>query len=147
MRALVIILTTRVIAACSSPTSPVTIEMHRAQWKAKGIVNYDFTYDAGLGFINRPPGPWRIQVRGDTVRAVMRLADSSQLDPLFWPTIDRLFDIASEGAVEGRLVNVEFDPLLSYPTLIQYVPEPDRGSDYRARELQAIPSLPNYFRR
>lgn len=127
------------IAACSSATSPVSIEMHRAQWKSHGLANYDYTYEFFAGFSSGPANePLRVMVRQDTVRSA-QLADGTPLTPGYLPTIDELFDRALAAAKDGSLKTVTFDPDLGYPTLIAYDRVPDALQSEQASALQAQP--------
>ncbi|HUC39306.1 MAG TPA: DUF6174 domain-containing protein [Gemmatimonadales bacterium] len=139
VRRLSAVITAAVITACSSPTSPDNVRAHLADWKARGIVNYDYTYEIDGGFFNGPHGPVRVEVRQDTVRSVILLADSTTLDPRSWPTIDALFNNALGAAHDGSLARITFDPVLAYPTLIQFDVVPDRVSALRASDLQTQP--------
>ena len=128
------------IAACSNPTSPETIQAHRADWEAHRLVNYDYTYEYDGGNVSGPSGqPLRVQVRQDTVRSVVLLADGTQLTPAYWPTIEKLFDRALSAAQDGSLAHITFDPVLAYPTIVDYVPRPDVIAAEHAGALQAPP--------
>ncbi len=130
---------TAIAVSCSSPTSPASILEHRADWKARALANYDYTYEFAAGFSSGPAGqPIRLQVRQDTVRSA-QLFDGTLLSDGYLPTIDALFERALAAARDGSLKSITFDPDLGYPTLIAYNAVPDAMQSERAAALQVQP--------
>jgi hypothetical protein len=130
---------TAIAVACSSPTSPASILEYRANWKARGFTNYDYTYEFAAGFSNGPAGqPIRLQVRQDTVRSA-KLFDGTPVSAGYLPTIDALFERALAAASAGSLKSITFDPDLGYPTLIAYNAASDAVQGEEATALQVQP--------
>ena len=129
------------ILACSSSTGPASVEsviVHQAMWKDQKLTNYSYTYQfrAFNAFANQP---LRLEVRGDTVRSVIILATGDSIDPTYFPTIDAIFDRALHAAQNGSLTRIAFDPVRSYPTLIDYEAFPDALSFEQVSGLESLP--------
>jgi len=79
-------------------------------WAAHGLTDYSYTYEfvAFNAFANQAI---RLGVRQDTVRSAVLLATGQVLaSPTFFPTIDKLFDLALADATAGSLRVIAFDP-------------------------------------
>ena len=83
--------------------------------------------------------PLQLVVRNDTVEGVT-FFDTHQLVPgpyTFWLTIDGLFEEAVSAAGGRQLTAISFDPLLSYPTRMNFIPRPDVSSSIEATDLSS----------
>lgn len=139
LRVITAVVVSVLVAGCSNPTSPQSIDMRRARWKSHGLANYDYTYEFAAGFSSGPANqPLRLIVRQDTVRSA-RLSDGTPVTASYLPTIDALFDRALAAANDGSLKSITFDPDLGYPTMIAYVALPDRTQSEEASALQTQP--------
>ena len=129
------------LISCSNPTEPTSvlnILANRAEWTRRKPANYSYTYQfaAFNAFANQP---LRVEVRQDTVRSVVVLATGDSIAPIYFPTIDALFDRALGAAQSGSLTRIAFDPVLGYPTLLTYAAIPDALSSQQASALQPLP--------
>jgi len=130
------------ILACASPTGPTSVHdilAHRAVWDSQRLADYSYTYQTFGGFLSHPPGPLQIEVRGDTVRAVVDLATGDSLVATYLPTIDALFDRALAAAENGSLTGIVFDRVRGYPTRLDYAAVPDKAQSEQASSVQPIP--------
>jgi uncharacterized protein DUF6174 len=129
------------ILACSSATAPTSapnILEHRAEWRNQKLANYSYTYQfAALNAFAYQP--LRVEVRQDTVRSVVLLATGASIPPIYFPTIDGLFDRALGAARNGSLTDIAFDPVRGYPTLLAYAALPDALASQQASALQPLP--------
>jgi hypothetical protein len=129
------------IVACSSPTGPASqrsILAHRALWNDQNLTSYSYTYqfNAFNAFANQP---LRVEVRQDTVRAVVVVASGDTLSPTGFPTIDVLFDRALHASENGSLTRISFDPGRGFPTLLGYESIPDALSSEQASGVEPLP--------
>ena len=129
------------ILACSSPTSPTSVPSilaHRAVWDSHRLANYSYTYEF-YAFDALANQPLRLEVRQDTVRAVVVLATGQNIVPTYFPTIDALFDRAILAAQNGSLTRITFDPVRGFPTLLSYAALPDALLSQQASAFQPVP--------
>ena len=129
------------LIGCSNPTEPTSvlnILEHRAEWTNQKLANYSYTYQYAA-FSVLAFQPLRVEVRQDTVRSVVVLATGDTVTATYFPTIDALFDRALAAAQNGSLTRIAFDPVRSYPTLLNYAALPDALSAQQASALQPLP--------
>jgi len=129
------------MSACANPTGPSSITSiqsiiaHRALWRAQSLTDYSYTYQ--FWAFNRFAGqPLQLEIRDDTVRSVVVVATGDSINPLYFPTIEGLFDRALGAAKDGSLRRVAFDPVRGFPTHLGYATVPDRLSSQEASDLQ-----------
>ena len=134
------------LVACHAPTSPsgiITnptpdqIVAQRAVWASHGLTDYSYTYEF-FAFNAVAFQPIRLGVRQDTVRSAVLIATGRALVPVptYFPTIDKLFDLALEVATAGSLRVIAFDPALRYPVHMEITAPPDALSGVEASALQ-----------
>ena len=137
------------LAACHAPTGPSSltilnpsaddVQARRAMWVAHAPTGYSYVLTESGGFNAFAGRPFQLVVRNDTVEGVT-FFDTHQLVPgpyTFWPTMDGLFDEAVSAAGGGQLTAISFDPLLSYPTRMNFIPRPDVTSSIEATDLSS----------
>ena len=116
------------------------LQLQRERWSARGVHSYTFEFTQfGAWF---PPNPVRIEVRDDAVASVTRISTGEVLDAAAaarLPTVDSLFNFAQRYLQDGQwVVQLEFDPLLAYPTKISGdIPNAaDAAFEYVSRNLR-----------
>ena len=131
--------------ACHAPTSPSAVIANptpgqilaqRAVWAAHGLSDYAYTYEfhAFNAFADHPI---RLGVRQDTVRSAVLTATGRILAvPDYFPTVDKLFELALADATAGSLRVIAFDPALGYPVHMQIAANPDALQSVEASALQ-----------
>ena len=135
------------LAACSGGPAPgqrAEVEVARQRWEARSFQDYAFETSTSCFCppeINRRV---RVEVRNDQVVAVTLVETGNPVQsPLsYWFTIDELFDrilqmVDGEGEFE-----LEFDPELGYPSLVNSIAPPglaDGGSLTLVFTMEAMP--------
>jgi hypothetical protein len=97
------------------------LRLNRAErlWLSQHLPDYDYEYQ--IGCFCRFVGGVYVQVRGGVVMAATRAADGEALSPDELdevPSVLELFAIARQALEEADEVEIEYDPTLGYPTLI-----------------------------
>jgi hypothetical protein len=127
-------------AGCSGSTSPGNFDLtlHRAQWEAQHITNYQYDYLLTGYFIGYAGRPIRIVVRDGVVQSAVYIADGEPvpLPTSEWPTIDRLFDRAAKANTEGALTGIRYDSQYDFPSQIDISGPPDASGSLYASNLQ-----------
>ncbi len=135
------------LVACHAPTSPSPfvianptpghILARRAVWAAHGLTDYAYTYE--FHALNALADQTiRLGVHQDTVRSAVLVATGRALaPPPYFPTINKLFDLALADATAGSLRVIAFDPALGYPVHMQITANPDALQSVEASALQA----------
>jgi uncharacterized protein DUF6174 len=132
------------LVGCSDATTGVSstdVSTHRARWSSRGLTKYAYDYKV-TGFL--------ISYAGHTIHVVVlnsvvlsatdvTTGQAAPGDPSSWPTIDKLFDQATQAATDGSLRGVRFDPTFDYPTEIDLAGPPDASGSLFASGLQLLP--------
>jgi len=129
-----------VFAACSDTTAPISLSLNRALWEKQNLHDYSyigrrdcFCGDAGQDVY--------VVVLSDTVFQVRVVGTNVELPKGYWLTVGQPFDYAERSFGEkDKTVKVEYDPALSYPTLVdvQCPMVADCGVTIRARNLGGL---------
>jgi hypothetical protein len=141
-RCLAVVAISVVAAGCSASTGPdrFDVPIHRAEWEAQRITNYEYDYLVTGFFIDYAGKPIRITVRGGEVQSARFVADSQP--PLVpassFPTIDQLFDRAEAASAGGTLTGITFDPRFHFPTEMDISGPPDASGSVFASNLHSI---------
>lgn len=135
---------------CSNGVGPgqlVELETARARWEVRGFQDYAFETTTSCFCIAELNQQVRVEVRNDQVAAVTLVAtgDPVQSPLTVWFTIDELFDRIESmvgGQGNGFELELEFDPELGYPTVVNSIAPPnvaDGGSVVRVYTMAALP--------
>jgi hypothetical protein len=125
------------LTGATTPPTLAEVQAHRAIWTAHAPPLYSYVLTENGGNTSFAGQPFQLVVRNDTVEGVTHF-DTHQPVPgpyTFWPTIDGLFDEAASAASGGDLKAIAFDPILGYPTRMDFVPRPDVASSVEATDL------------
>lgn len=132
-----------IMAGCHNPTdnSSVDLAAHRAQWTARGLTRYAYEYKLtgfNIAWVNRQI---HIVVLNGAVASATDVATGQPApgDPASWPTIDTLFDQASQASANRALRGIQFDPTFDYPTEIDLAGAPDASGSIFASGLSLLP--------
>ncbi len=141
-RCVAVIVLAVIAAGCSASTGPdrFDVQVHRAEWAAQGITNYEYDYLVTGFFIDYAGKPIRLTVRDGEVQSAVFVADSEpMLAPASsFPTIDQLFDRAEAASTRGTLTGIAFDPRLHFPTEMDISGPPDASGSVFASNLRPI---------
>lgn len=91
----------------------------RALWRSQGLFHYQYRYD--LGCFCRPPRDVLIEVFDDRMGQLRDPATGEPVTPDFLDlffTIDGLFDHIEANLDVADVIEVQFDPILGYPTFV-----------------------------
>ena len=103
---------------CSDSTAPISLSLNRARWEKQNLHEYLYT-GRRVCFCPDAGQDVYVLVLSDTVFSARVVGTNVELPKGQWPTVDQLFDIAERSFGEkGMTVRVEYDPVLSYPTLV-----------------------------
>lgn len=128
-------------SATDSATAPsVDVTARRAAWAAHGLTAYEYDYQVGGFLISYAGHRIHLVVRNGAVQSAtdMTTGQAAPGPGSAWPTIDALFDEATQAATEGSLRGIRFDPTLDYPTEIDLAGPPDASGSVFASGLQAV---------
>jgi hypothetical protein len=132
-----------VMAGCHDPTdsSSVDLAAHRARWTARGLTKYAYEYKLtgfNVSWVNRQIHI--VVLNGVVVSATdVAAGQAAPGDPASWPTIDKLFDQASQASTNRALRAIRFDPTFDYPTEIDLAGPPDASGSIFASGLLLVP--------
>jgi len=132
------------IAGCSSnPTeaSSNDIAAHRARWSARGLTKYAYDYKVTGFFISYAGHDIQIVVLNGAVSSATDITTGQAApgDLANWPTIDKLFDEATQAAATGSLRDVKFDPTFDFPSELDIAGVPDASGSVFASRLLLLP--------
>jgi hypothetical protein len=132
-----------IMAGGHNPTdnSSVDLSAHRAHWAARGLTKYAYEYKLtgfNVSWANRQI---HIVVLNGVVASATDVAAGQPApgDPASWPTIDKLFDQASQASTNRTLRTIRFDPTFDYPTEIDLAGPPDASGSIVASGLSLLP--------
>lgn len=143
------------LASCSSPTGLLSnSEMKQlndaeSRWKRRGFA--DYTYETRtLCFCPPEINQWtRVHVRAGVVTRAERLEANPPVDATtltYWQPIDSAFSRLREAAKNAGSaffsdIKVEFDPVLGFPSRVEFVERPtvaDAASTTERRNVRAL---------
>ena len=132
-----------VLGACSNPTeiSSNDISAHRARWSARGLTKYAYDYKVTGFLISYAGHDIHIVVLNGAVASAtdMTTGQIAPGDPSSWPTIDKLFDEATQAAANGSLRDVKFDATFDFPSELDLSGPPDASGSVFATRLLLLP--------
>ncbi len=92
------------------------------KWMASGISSYEFTYQKLCFCLIDETQEVRILVRDGQIVSVSRVSDGMPVDSVpfdAFSTVDDLFDLVQRAIEQNAAkLEVEYDPLLGFPTLV-----------------------------
>ena len=111
------------IFSCEKETDPTAQDLwgaEGAKWKAKAIINYDYTLQISCFCIREYTLPKRIEVRDNQVVSVEGKPFESLNDPSY-RTIDEFFDyIQTQRALNPVVETIEYDKEYGFPSYIYF---------------------------
>lgn len=132
------------IAGCGGEATGVSqrdIASHRARWETHSLSRYRYDYRTD-GFLNTLEGHTieLVVIDGAVQAATDEATGEPAPGPLdHWPTIDSLFDEATQASANGTLRGITYDPVLDYPSRIDLAGPPDASGSVSASGLQPAP--------
>ena len=130
-------------AGCADSTiaPSADLTLRRGRWAAHGVTAYEYDYQVGGFLISYAGHRIHLVVRNGVVQSAtdLTIGQAAPGPASAWPTIDALFDEATQAATEGSLRGIRFDPTLDYPTEIDLAGPPDASGSVFASGLQALP--------
>jgi Family of unknown function (DUF6174) len=120
---------------------PEDVLAHRANWLAHNLTDYTYIYEARGFFISWEAQPIRVAVRDGVVVSATFVAtgEPASPSPTDFPTIDKLFDQATDAARDHTLRAISFDGQLSYPRRMDLDGPPDARGSLIATQVQPAP--------
>ena len=113
------------LAGCSGDNNSVVepgrsdLEIARAKWLAQRPEKYAFNVRKAC--FCAVAGEVRIYVNRDSVVAVVGLPDAQSFDTRNYESIEQLFDFIGRAiAKHAAVIRATYDPVLGYPTSIEY---------------------------
>lgn len=95
------------------------LEIARAKWRAQRPEPYAFTVQKAC--FCAITGQVRVYVLGDTVVGAVRLEGGEAIDKRYVESIEGLFDFIDRAITNhAAVIRATYDPVLGYPTSIEY---------------------------
>lgn len=135
-----------IVLGCSAPASATVQEelnVRRLQWQLLEPDEYVFRFERSCYCLPEFTTPGLVHVVDEEIASVRHTVTNEALDPMFYLTVDELFDqvqLAIDFPADRLLV--EYDDLLYYPTSIDIdfiTMAIDDELSFRARDLHLIP--------
>jgi hypothetical protein len=137
------------------PVSALALTQHeldasRSFWDVNGLNDYDYVLQRTCFCISEARRPGLVQVRMGAIATVTDAETLQPLDPLFFRTVDQLFD-ELQNAIDNSAddIQAEFDNTIGYPTSIRIDFDlfiADEELIYSARDLHVVEKLGDFNR-
>lgn len=93
------------------------LEQARAQWRSQNIEDYRYVFQRSCFCGPEAREPALVNVRRGAIVSVEHVATGAPQDPVFYYTIEGLFDLLEDSIDQGAAsLNVTYDSALGYPT-------------------------------
>lgn len=139
-----------VLVACDSPLSPSELRrlaVAEQRWASRGFADYSIETSSSCFCPPETIGWVRIEVVAGQVRKATLLGTGEVITDArlaYWNTVETLFGFIRTASADDYLADLEvaFDPILGFPTLVNWIPEEgilDGGATRMLRSAQPLP--------